>query len=172
MNHKYTKSLLEPLVQSSYSVSQVVKKLGLKKGGGTHLQLTKKFVKYGIDTSHFKGQSSNLGKFPSSKKSWQEILVLRTSGDRQRSVRLRRALIEFGRPYKCECGSDPIWKGKELRFQVDHINRNTLDDRPRNLRFLCPNCHSQTEGYNGSKGLTDLMTDSRGQRVRNSIKQV
>ncbi|MEV6348994.1 hypothetical protein [Actinoplanes sp. NPDC051851] len=29
--------------------------------------------------------------------------------------------------------------------------RERLDNRPRNLRFLCPNCHSQTSTYAGSR---------------------
>ena len=56
----------------------------------------------------------------------------------------------MGREYKCEiCGIDPLWNGKELRLQVDHKNQNWLDDSPENLRFACPNCHSQTHTYAG-----------------------
>jgi 5-methylcytosine-specific restriction endonuclease McrA len=29
------------------------------------------------------------------------------------------------------------------------MNGNSLDNRIENLRFLCPNCHSQTETYTG-----------------------
>ena len=166
MNIKYTKDILESLVKNSYTVSQVIKKLGLKQGGGTHKQLKEKFKEYGIDTSHFIGKMFNRGVIPINKKPWRKILVLRTKKGRERSIRLRRALIEFGREYKCECGLDAMWNGKELRFQVDHINRDIHDNRPENLRFLCPNCHSQTEGYAGSKGLTDVISDNRGQRVR------
>ena len=74
---------------------------------------------------------------------------------------LKRLLIHIeGRDYKCEdCGLDS-WRGKEIKLQVDHINGIHHDNRPENLRFLCPNCHSQTDtfcggGNTGSHKVTD-----------------
>lgn len=52
---------------------------------------------------------------------------------------------------KCyECGIDPEWNGKILNLQVDHINGCNTDHRIENLRFLCPNCHSQTITFCGA----------------------
>ncbi len=52
-------------------------------------------------------------------------------------------------PYECnECGISD-WNGKKLSLHLDHINGKNGDHRIENLRFLCPNCHSQTETYTG-----------------------
>lgn len=53
-------------------------------------------------------------------------------------------------PYRCGCGLTDNWQGKPLVLQLDHINGINNDNRLENLRFLCPNCHSQTETFCGS----------------------
>lgn len=64
---------------------------------------------------------------------------------------LKPYLIEkFGE--KCfECGQDGTWNNKPLVLQLDHIDGDSDNNFPKNLRLLCPNCHSQTENF-GSKG--------------------
>jgi hypothetical protein len=64
-----------------------------------------------------------------------------------KSLILREKLIE----YVCECGQEPEWNGKPLTLQLDHINGDYQDDRLENLRFLCPNCHTQTDTFCGAK---------------------
>ena len=67
------------------------------------------------------------------------------------SMRFKKRLIESQLiPYKCAiCGLENQWNGKELILQLDHINGKHNDNRKENLRFLCPNCHSQTETFSG-----------------------
>jgi transposase len=43
----------------------------------------------------------------------------------------------------------PVWADKPVVLHLDHINGVRNDHRLENLRFLCPNCHSQTETYSG-----------------------
>lgn len=156
-NQKYTKELLEPLCKESTSVAQVLRKLGVCESGGIHSHISRTIKEYGINTSHFLGKGSNRGKPSNNKKHWKEVLIKRESGKRESAFRLRRSLIESGREYLCEeCGLGPNWNNKELRLQVDHINRDWLNDTLENLRFLCPNCHTQAPGHNGSKGLTKV----------------
>ena len=64
---------------------------------------------------------------------------------------LKTLLVEVaGREYKCEDCGITEWQGQNLKLQVDHINGIHHDNRLENLRFLCPNCHSQTETYCGA----------------------
>lgn len=53
-------------------------------------------------------------------------------------------------PHNCcyNCGLTD-WLGGKLILELDHINGDNTDNRLENLRFLCPNCHSQTENYKG-----------------------
>jgi len=57
---------------------------------------------------------------------------------------LRKYLAE-DRGYKCEVCEISEWQNKPITLQVDHIDGNSGDDSPGNVRLICPNCHSQTE---------------------------
>ena len=61
MSRKYTKELLEPLVEESTSIAQVIRKLGLKQAGGTQAHVSRRIKEYELDTSHFLGQGANCG---------------------------------------------------------------------------------------------------------------
>jgi hypothetical protein len=64
---------------------------------------------------------------------------------------LKKFLIEqFGE--KCsECGLTGHWNSKPIVLQLDHVDGDSDNNFPSNIRLLCPNCHSQTDNF-GSKG--------------------
>jgi len=49
---------------------------------------------------------------------------------------------------KCPiCGNEPIWMGKKLVFVIDHIDGDCSNNKRQNIRFICPNCDSQTDTF-------------------------
>jgi predicted RNA-binding Zn-ribbon protein involved in translation (DUF1610 family) len=142
---KYTKELLQEAADKSISISDLCRKLGKYPKGGTWNHLKYCLIKFGINTSHFLGKAACSGpraKGKAKKHTHDQILV---EGKLRREVpkRLRRALIESGRPYKCEdCGNEGEWNNEKLVLQVDHKNGDWSDCRKENLSFVCPNCHS------------------------------
>lgn len=161
---RYTKEMLEEAVKDSLSFSDVLRKLGIPPVGNRHTHIANRIRKFGIDTNHFLGRAANSGinhKGGPEKRTWQSVLAV---GKIEKAVVLRRAMIESGRQYKCECKDCPIadsWLGKAIRLQINHKDANRKNNTPENVEFLCPNCHSQTETWGCNTGHTDLTTSSR-----------
>jgi hypothetical protein len=149
--HKYTRALLEEAVAASVTMSGVLRHLGLRQNGGTQAHLRRRINGFGIDTSHFLGQAHSRGRPSTRRLAPEKVLVVRPEGaTRQKPATLKRALLSLGRQYRCEgCGVGSTWNGKPLTLQIDHIDGHFLDCRVENLRFLCPNCHSQTPTHAG-----------------------
>jgi hypothetical protein len=153
------------VVSESTSFYDVFRKLNIKPTGSANGRI-RHIVKYlNISTSHFLGRASNRGpnkKGGPKKLTHVEVLVLdRLNGRKEEAWLLRQSLIEIGIKYECEkCRLNPEWNGEPLTFQIDHRNGNCLDNRFENLRFLCPNCHSQTPNF-GSKNINKKMNESK-----------
>lgn len=93
-----------------------------------------------------RGKVSVIDNRISSKYKSEEIFCENSQVSRSR---IKKLLISLSlAEYVCGiCNMDPIWNGKSLSLHIDHINGIRNDNRLENLRFLCPNCHSQTETY-------------------------
>lgn len=98
---------------------------------------------FGFDTSHFVRNVGN-GKAPK----WTEekffvkdCTALRTQN--------REIAIRLGfKPTKCsECKIPGKYNGKPIVLELDHIDGIWNNNSKDNLRWLCPNCHSQTKTY-------------------------
>ena len=51
--------------------------------------------------------------------------------------------------YKCGICNICTYNNTHLNLQIDHIDGDRTNNELTNLRFLCPNCHSQTDTYCG-----------------------
>ena len=153
---------LRVAVANSKSVAEAIRSLGLRAVSGSYSHYANRIKKLGLDTSHHLGSGWSAGTVSVKKLPASEILVKRADGRRTDAIKLRRALVEIGRPYVCEkCNQLPEWMGNPLTLDVDHINQDWMDDRQENLRFLCPNCHSQfTRGQIGKR-----KTDKRKEKA-------
>ncbi|MFJ8685539.1 hypothetical protein [Micromonospora wenchangensis] len=112
---------------------------------------SRQLKRLGIDTSDFTRRPVGVGRPSGRRTPSVEVLRPLPAGSRRvQGARLKAALRDIGVPDECEgCGTGPVWRGRPLTLHVDHLSGDFLDNRPPNLRLLCPNCHSQTPTYAG-----------------------
>lgn len=149
---KYTKEMLTEAAANSYSIRGVVRYLGLAQVGGNNTHIKQRLINEGIDISHFTGQGHGKGKRSVNRKTPTDILIVLPAGSyRPKCEQIKRAMIEVGIEYRCICGLTDQWQGRKIVLEVDHIDGDWLNNLQDNLRFLCPNCHSQQETNRGWK---------------------
>ena len=148
---------IKELVTKCNSTRDLILKLGLPVDSGTtHRKIDKRIKDLNIDTSHFTGAAWSKGLTRFTSKSldlqaravetpWEEAFK---NGSTVKNDSLMKRLVYSGkRIYICStCGIDK-WNCKYLRLRLDHIDGNNLNNCEDNLRFLCPNCDSQTNTF-------------------------
>jgi len=76
-----------------------------------------------------------------------------------KKIEIEKGNITYNRPLKiymlkknghiCEICNNTEWNGKQIPLVLDHIDGNSYNGLPNNLRLICPNCDAQTDTYKG-----------------------
>jgi 5-methylcytosine-specific restriction endonuclease McrA len=111
--------------------------------GNSFKILNRRIKEENIDISHFKQPQS----FIKPRYSYNEILTKNSIYNNTNNLKQR--LVKDGLiKYECAvCKNNGKHFNKTLILQLDHINGIRNDNRLKNLRLLCPNCHSQTSTF-------------------------
>lgn len=135
------------LLKTSTNISEVLFKLGYSVKGNSWAfsKIRQRMTDLNVDNNIFKGKSPLIQTVKERKVNKKDLF--RENCKHARSI-LRRTILKEGLiPYKCEICGVTEWNDKTLSLELDHINGINNDNRLENLRFLCPNCHSQTSTY-------------------------
>ena len=151
--YELTDEEFQTVIKKSQSYAECCRKIGYSdKGRYGSDQIKKRCAELNISTEHFSSVASMLK--AAQKYTLDEILIENSSYKNISRLKLR--LINENRlEYVCAiCGNNGFWNNQPLTLTLDHINGKHLDHRIENLRFLCPNCHSQTETFSGKNKTT------------------
>lgn len=81
--------------------------------------------------------------------SWNKIKIQIDNGNTMSYNSMRRYMKEEIECKCVKCGIGDKWNDEPLSLHLDHIDGNSDNNSLQNLRWLCPNCHSQTETWCG-----------------------
>jgi hypothetical protein len=142
---KYPRKELEAIITSRHTWTDVMSELGYADTRCVD-DVIQRCMNLGISTSHIPQIDSINRKFR--KYTLQEICV-EDSWYMSCNVLLNRLHKELGWKKQCSVCNLEEWNGKPIPLEIDHINGRHFDHRFENLRFICPNCHAQTNTYKG-----------------------
>lgn len=160
-----TRDEFQKACEESKSKVEVARKLGLKPHKTYGERLKELSFKFGVPLPVWNNREAT--KQAVAKNTVWTPETMFVYGRHWRGPRLKRMMIQAGVPYFCSIEECPLhekveWCGKPITLQVDHIDGDNINNVLSNLRFLCANCHTQTETF-GSKN-SDLVACECGRK--------
>lgn len=149
MKRKWDYAQLDVAVSDSISIRQVLQKLGLRPAGGNYEQIKNSIAVRNLDVSHFRGKGWSKGIGGLRPRIATELLLVKNSTFQSHKLK-QRLFAEGLKKQECElCGWAQQAPDGRIPLELDHENGDRHDNRIRNLRILCPNCHSLQETHRG-----------------------
>lgn len=146
---RWTDEMLRTAVQHNTCLTDVLRELKLRPAGGNHKSVARHITRLKLSTAHFSNERRVRGLRAAQLAGMlaDEVVFCRDSAASPGAVKRR---YRRRKPYACVlCGNPGQHRGKPLTLQLDHKNGCPHDNRMSNLRWLCPNCHSQTSTFAG-----------------------
>jgi hypothetical protein len=142
---------LKIAVEESQNFTQLLKRFNICPVGSSRNAMISRLRENNISTEHFK--IDNKGRkfdFLMPKDECLKLIFINESTYSPTSVK------KYLRKYNLICNDmcsichmPPIWNNKLLVFQIDHIDGDNKNHSLMNLRWVCPNCHTQTGTFSG-----------------------
>lgn len=146
----YTEDEVRDAIKDSRSLSEALRRLGLRPVGGNYRTLRRLIAHYGVPTDHLDPNWTNRVPRPATSVPLSDVLVAGSTYSRRR---VKERLYESGlKGRQCElCGQGELWRGRPMALILDHINGVGDDNRLENLRIVCPNCAATLDTHCGRK---------------------
>lgn len=175
ISRTWSDEALTSAVSVSSSWTQVLRRLGLVPAGGNYESIRNHVNRLSIDTSHFRphgGSGDFLTEWNIRRRLTEDEIFCEHS--RIRSGKVAKHIRRYQlMPYVCEgCDNKGQHNGKPLTLQLDHRNGVGNDNRKENLRWMCPNCHSQTPTFAGRSTRKRKGSPSVVRKVRQTQQKV
>ena len=147
---RWTDEQLATAVASCSNFTDVLRALGLRAAGGNHRAIKRHAARLALRVDHFSSERRTRGlraRHAAVRVTAEQAFQVGSAVSRSA---LRKLALANLRPVRCAiCDNAGEWLGRPLTLELDHVNGVADDHRLENLRWLCPNCHSQTERYAG-----------------------
>lgn len=141
-------------IKDNITIKAALRSLKLADSAGNYKTVQRIVEKYDINTSHWDPNKARRNAGFNKRMSTEEVFVTNSTFNKHR---LKMRIIEDKLiEYACDICHISNWNELPLSLHLDHINGDRYDNRLENLRFLCPNCHSQTETYCGKANRADI----------------